>query len=162
MQKPFQPGRATRRNENGHGSRDNPGPITKRNAQPTGISKEILQMKTEEKQIDPLEQTQEIFDFLQGKIPDGYKIPRKKIPKLNAEQAWTVLWYLQNLYWQPTDSIERCDVCEQLYNTWAEGSCLDYGKAPYSFCNNCINSAEYVKKMRRNPDAEERKRYFAS
>lgn len=113
-----------------------------------------------------LERTQELFAFLQGRIPEGYHIRRKKRPKLTADQAWTVIWYLGNQYWQVTDHVERCEVCGDLYDSNCEGDCLDYGGAPYHFCQNCIegngpdNRQAYVKKMKRNPDKEERKAFF--
>jgi len=91
---------------------------------------------TERKPTD-LERTQELYDFLQGTVPKEYRIPESEMPKLTADQAWTVVWYLGNLYWQVKDYIERCDVCGDLYNSESEGTCLDYGDAPYYFCDDC-------------------------
>ncbi len=110
---------------------------------------------------DPLEKAQELFDFLQGRLPDGYKIPRKERPKLTADQAWTVIWYLGNKYWQVPDFIERCDLCGELYNGHQEGACLDYGGLPYFFCEQCRDDEQFEKKMRRNPDKQAREDYFA-
>ncbi len=93
-----------------------------------------------------LERTQELFDFLQGKVPEGYRIPADHIPTLTADQAWTAVWYLQNLYWQVMDHIERCNVCEELYDTEAEGDCLAYGESPYHFCEGCMAGTEYALK----------------
>lgn len=98
-----------------------------------------------------MEKIQELFGFLQGVIPEGYKIPRKSRLKLTAEQAMTVIWYIQNLHWQLPDNIERCDVCGDLYDSHAEGDCLDYGKAPYNFCGSCSSSWEYTQKEARDP-----------
>src|SRR6185369_3172843 len=75
--------------------------------------------------------TEELFAFRQGKLPDGYKIPRKDRPKLTEDQAWTVIWSLGNQYWQVPDSVQRCDVCSELYHSHREGDSLDYGKPPY-------------------------------
>ena len=99
-----------------------------------------------------LELTEELFGFLQGRIPEGYQIPRKHRPKLTPDQAWTAIWYLGNQYWQVTDHIERCCVCGSLYDADDSGACLDYGKAPYHFCDNCTYSEEFTAKNRRNPD----------
>lgn len=115
-------------------------------------------MSDEPKKSD-LERTQELLDFLMGVFPDRYKIPKKQRPKLTREQAFTVIWYLGNQYWQVTDHVEKCDVCGALYDAHREGACLDYGRAPYSFCDNCISSEEFHKKNRRNPDKEARKEY---
>ena len=99
-----------------------------------------------------LETTEELFAFLQGNVPEGYQLESDAVPKLTADQAWTVIWYLGELHWQVTDHIERCDVCGALYDTHGEGDCLDYGEAPYSFCDGCIYSTEYQDKR----EAEEK------
>ena len=101
-----------------------------------------------------LKLTEELFEFLQGKMPEGTKVPRKERPKLTPDQAWTVIWYLGNQYWQVTDRVERCEVCGDLFHTWQGGGCLDYGKAPYHFCASCMSSDEYARKAadKRNPD----------
>lgn len=98
-----------------------------------------------------LERTQELFDFLQGIVPPGYKIKDSRIPKLSPDRAWTVIWYLGNQYWQVPDFIERCDVCGDLFDSNREGACLDFGRAPYHFCDSCENGDEYQKKVARKP-----------
>lgn len=119
-----------------------------------------LDEQTAEPERTELERTNDLFAFLQGEVPKGHKYKRSHQPKLTADQAWTVIWYLGNEYWQVPDYIERCDVCGDLYDSQREGSCLDYGKAPYGFCDSCENGEEYVKKMRRHPDKQLRKEYF--
>lgn len=96
--------------------------------------------------------TQELFDFLQGTIPKGHEIVPENVPYLTPDQAWTVIWYLGNKYWQVTDRIKRCDVCGDLYDTHSEGDCLDYGEAPYHFCDSCMYSDEYDTKKVSDPD----------
>jgi hypothetical protein len=93
-----------------------------------------------------LERTEELFAFLQGTVPEGYHILDDNVPRLTPDQAWTVIWYLGNQYWQVTDHIERCGVCGCLFDTKSEGDCLDYGTGPYHFCDGCIYSEEYEKK----------------
>jgi hypothetical protein len=114
-----------------------------------------------EPERDELQRTRDLFAFLQGEIPKGCSYKRKHQPKLTADQAWTVIWWLGNEYWQVKDYIEGCCVCGDLYDTQREGDCLDYGKAPYHFCESCRDGDEYAKKMRRNPDKEQRKEYFS-
>jgi hypothetical protein len=111
----------------------------------------------QKREPDNLERCEELFSFLQGRLPEGYKIPRKERPRLTADQAWTVIWYLGNQYWKVPDHIERCGVCGGLYDTHREGDCLDYGKAPYQFCESCMASWEYSTKAadKRNPDNDE-------
>jgi hypothetical protein len=93
-----------------------------------------------------LEQTKELFEFLQGHVPEGYKIKRGYMPRLTPEQAWSIIWYLGNLYWRVPDSIELCDICGDLYHTSTDGGSLDYGRAPYHFCGFCMYCPEYRKK----------------
>ena len=106
-----------------------------------------------------LERTQQLYDFLQGKLPESCTVPRKERPKLTPDQAWTVIWYLGNQYWQVTDCVERCGVCGRLYHTEQEGGYLDYGKPPYGFCEDCLESEAYAKKSRSrlNPDRKRMK-----
>jgi hypothetical protein len=95
-----------------------------------------------------LERTEELFAFLQGGIPEGYRIDSAKIPHLTPGQAWTVVWYLGNVHWKVCDEIERCDVCGGLFDTASEGTCLDFGDPPYHFCDNCLYSQEYIAKSK--------------
>ncbi len=91
-----------------------------------------------------LERTEELFAFLQGTVPEGFQID--PVPKLTADQAWTVIWYLGEMHWQVPDYIERCDVCGDLFDSNGEGDCLDYGEAPYHFCGECEYTNEYEAK----------------
>ena len=101
-----------------------------------------------------LERTQELYDFLQGKMPEGTRVTRSHRPKLTPDQAWTVVWYLGNQYRQVTDRVGKCCVCGELYHTWQGGGCLDYGKAPYHFCDSCLDGEEYAAKEKRKPSHE--------
>jgi hypothetical protein len=110
---------------------------------------------------DDLGKTEALFNLLQGNVPEGHFIKKSHIPKLTPDQAWTVIWYLANQDWKVPDHLDRCDVCGTIYDTWNGGDCLDYGKDPYNFCDSCLDGLEYTNKMRRNPDKEARKEYFA-
>ncbi len=84
-----------------------------------------------------LERMEEVFAFLQGQMPDTIHIENKsKIPNLTPDQAWTVLWYLGNEYWQVPDYIERCDVCGDLFDSESGGGYTENGP-PYHFCDGC-------------------------
>ena len=109
-----------------------------------------------EQNDNDLERTEELFEFLQGRPPKDITVPRKEIPKLTPDQAWTVIWYLGNQYWQVTDRVDRCCVCGDLYHSWQSGTCLDYGKPPYHFCDNCMSTDVYQKKAKSklNPDRD--------
>lgn len=95
-----------------------------------------------------LARTEELFALLQGSVPDRCRIRADHIPRLTADQAWTVIWYLGNQYWQVTDCVERCDVCGDLYHSWQEGECMDFGNAPYHFCEGCREGDEARAKHR--------------
>lgn len=99
-----------------------------------------------------LNNTKALFAFLQGETPEGCKIRKRNQPKLTADQAWCVIWWLGNQYWQVTDGVERCDVCGDLYHSWQEGNTLDYGNPPYSFCESCMQTDTWFRKAKRNPD----------
>jgi hypothetical protein len=101
-----------------------------------------------------LEKAQRLFDFLRGKIPDGFNIEEANRPKLTPDQAYTVIWFLGNEFWKVPDTISRCDVCGDLYHDHDGGETLDYGEAPYHFCEPCREGDEYAKKKASDPDAE--------
>ena len=105
---------------------------------------------SEENEKD-LECTQELYDFLQGRMPKDITVRKAHRPKLTPEQAWTVVWYLGNAHWQVPDCIEKCEVCGDLYHAEEEGGCLDYGKSPYMFCGSCVEGDEYAAKEARRP-----------
>ena len=95
-----------------------------------------------------LENTRELFAFLQGTVPEGHVIEQSHVPHLTPDQAATVIWYLGNKYWQVTDHVERCDVCGEWYNTWCEGATIDCAPPPIYFCGNCCEGEEAQRKRR--------------
>lgn len=105
-------------------------------------------MAKENTKPDDLELSEKLFAFLQGIDLCECKIAPDRVPRLTPDQAWTVIWHLGNLYWQPKDFIERCDVCGSLFNTHRGGECLDYGDAPHHFCDSCMDTDEYDNKRR--------------
>jgi hypothetical protein len=107
-----------------------------------------------------LDRTQELYDLLQGTVPDGYKIPDADVPRLTADQAWTVVCYLGNQYWQVPDHIERCGICGWLYDSNAEGESFD-GVPPHNVCDGCCETDEAHaarRIVRRRDEAWERQR----
>lgn len=100
-----------------------------------------------------LERVEELFRFLQGTMPEGCRIEPTHIPQLTPDQAWTVIGYLGNQYWQVPDDIERCEVCGDLYDTGSGGSCLDVGDPPYHWCDACEYQEEVLAKIKKHPQA---------
>lgn len=97
------------------------------------------------------DRVEELFLFLKGEIPDGVTIGPESVPKLTDKQAWTVVWYLGNQYWAVPDTIERCGVCGEIYDTEESGACLDYGEEPFHFCDGCIGGEVFVAKVAKKP-----------
>ena len=104
---------------------------------------------SDERLKSDLEVAQELFEFLQGKIPDGCKIAESAVPKLTPDQAYTVLWWLGSGYIQISDYINRCDICGDLYDSNDSGWCFDFGKSPIFFCDACENTPEFAKKYKK-------------
>ena len=111
-----------------------------------------------------LERVEGLFRFLQGEVPKGCVIEAESVPRLTADQAWTVVWWLGNRYWQVPDIIRRCDVCGVLYNEERSGDVLDFGNAPYYFCDSCMDSDEYCdkEKLRQRIEKNQRKKAKAA
>lgn len=78
-------------------------------------------------QVSPsitLEQVQELVDFLAGSfIPDGWKISTP--PTLTRQQAFSVVYYLQERLHIIPDHYEICDVCEQIADRHFGGVTVD-------------------------------------
>ncbi len=95
-----------------------------------------------------LEMVKELYALLQGTGPADCLIEPSHIPKLTPDQAWTVVWWLGNQYRQVSDAVEKCCVCGEIYHSWQEGECMDYGNAPYHFCEGCSEGEEARQKRR--------------
>ena len=86
---------------------------------------------------------------MQGDIPEGISLGDVYKVKLTPEQSNTVIWYLQEHFSILPDSIEMCDVCKRLYDSYSEGchyeiegknfcgACEDESEATY--CDNCMS-----------------------
>ena len=74
--------------------------------------------------ISNLDKMTELFEYLTDKsIPNGVCV--KSRPKLSANKAWSLIWFLQEVTRCLPDYIERCDVCGGLYDSEQEGYFLD-------------------------------------
>lgn len=90
-----------------------------------------------------LEEAQALVDFLQGNCPDNLSI--QNMPKLDAQQAFAVLYYLQEQMQLIPDTYEMCDSCHELYDADSEGICI----GDKHFCSDCtfcgFDDKEYFK-----------------
>jgi hypothetical protein len=82
-----------------------------------------------------LEAIQTFHSFLQGVIPKGYTVTRFK--KMNAKQAFTVIWFLQEGCHLVSDQYEMCCNCESIYDSYSEGTYNE--KTGNCYCDSCAD-----------------------
>lgn len=82
---------------------------------------------------DDLDWINEFYEFLQGKVPVGIELGTKI--RLNQQQAFAIIWYLQEHFPVFPDNIEKCDSCGIIYDTWREGYHSE--KRMKNYCGNC-------------------------
>lgn len=91
------------------------------------------------KEWTDLEWVDEFYRFLQGEIPGGIEIGRGHAIKLSPQKAMTVIWYLQEHFALLPDHIERCSVCNELFDTYATGFHSEENEKHY--CGGCMEQA---------------------
>lgn len=84
----------------------------------------------------PLELIKEFFEFLQGKCPDA--INTDNLPMLSSEQAFSVIYYLQEHLPIFPDTIEKCDSCGELFDLFYSGRHCDTCGNLCEDCDDCI------------------------
>jgi len=64
-----------------------------------------------------------LYKYLKGEeLPEGVTC---KMPKLSPNEAFSVIWFLQEILHVLPDNIEQCDECKELFDTDCSGYCLD-------------------------------------
>lgn len=82
------------------------------------------QRKHRDEHAELMPKLEEFYEFLQGKtVPDKFHLTNK--PKLSANEAFTVIYVMQEYLHLLPDSIEQCQECLQLYDSDCEGYYLD-------------------------------------
>ena len=71
--------------------------------------------KLEDNYISICDKVSQLYKYLTGEFR----------PKLSQNKAFGLIYYLQETIHCLPDHIERCDVCGELYDSWAEGYYLD-------------------------------------
>lgn len=72
----------------------------------------------------PLEDVEFFYNFLQGKAtPEGIFINHP--PHMTAEEAFGVIYYLQEGMGIFPDHYEICRKCGAMFDSWGEGTCID-------------------------------------
>jgi hypothetical protein len=90
-----------------------------------------------------IEQVQEFYEFLQGNRKEticklGSKITWKQedMPKLSQEQAFAIIYYLQEALYILPDHYEKCKKCGDLFDSENDG-CLG------GYCDGCGCQHDY-------------------
>lgn len=98
----------------------------------------VLLKNNDKKDWSDLEWINEFYDFLQGEIPKTILI--KNPVKLNPEEAYSIIWYLQEHFSLLPDHIEKCDNCNQLFDDHNSGYYSEEGnEIGHHFCDGCID-----------------------
>jgi hypothetical protein len=84
----------------------------------------------------------EFYEFLKTGEADKIHVEHK--PMLNEDQAFSIIWYLQEHFPLLPDNIDQCDVCKGLYNSHSTGYYTENGNEHgNSFCGACDYLAPY-------------------
>ncbi len=82
-----------------------------------------------------LDQAQELFEFLKGeKIPEGFTLPSP--PKLCSNQAFSVIYVLQEHFHVIPDNFELCCNCDMLFDSNEEGT--HHEDSGNDYCGGCF------------------------
>jgi len=83
-----------------------------------------------------LEQVETLYAFLQGECPERFCI--KAMPNLTPDQAFAVIYYLQEGLGLIPDKYEKCRECDDLYDSANEGCSAGLCEGHYtSMCPHC-------------------------
>jgi hypothetical protein len=89
--------------------------------------------------LTDLEWCEELYQWLQGEPIEG-QIPNGFKPKLTPNSAFRVIWFLQEHLRVIPDNIERCQNCNDLYDTYSEGTHIENSyKNMNFFCGCCMD-----------------------
>ncbi len=81
--------------------------------------KQIKLIKNNDKKNwDDIQWVQEFYEFLQGENPDSIKVNNIN---LTSDNAFTIIWYLQEHFPLIPDRIEKCTECNELYDSFRQG-----------------------------------------
>ena len=72
---------------------------------------------------------QQFYEFLQGKMhPD--RISRENAPNLTKEQAWHVIYCMQEYFGIFDDRFKRCKICDCIYDSDGQGTVIKQDTVP--------------------------------
>ena len=120
------------------------------------IEKELIKITEKNKELEmeielikadyidniPIETVEELYSFLQGNIPEGLTLVAA--PKLSKEQAFSIIYYLQEVAQLLPEKYEKCKICGRIYDSENEGQFIDedtegnYCESDYgNYCYDC-------------------------
>jgi len=104
---------------------------------------EIKLLKNNDKRTDSdIEKVREFYRFLTGEeMPEKISMGRGYAPKMSEKKAFSIIWYLQEHLSIFPDTIERCSVCGELFDTNSEG--LYWETKGKHYCNGCCDIVPY-------------------
>jgi hypothetical protein len=92
---------------------------------------------------------QEFYNFLQGEAPETISVKDDRMPKLTPDQAFAVIWYLQEHMGVLPDCMEQCNDCGDVFNQDCDGGYIEFpnndgpnGQQDGSFCEDCYDRWE--------------------
>ncbi|MCQ9638626.1 hypothetical protein MP478_04425 [Chryseobacterium sp. WG14] len=99
-----------------------------------------LQKNNDKRELSDIEWVEEFYNFLQGKMPQSIEL--KTPPDLTTDQAFSIVWYLQEHFPLLPDNIEQCDNCKTLFDSFLEGHYSEEGnEIGHHFCSACDHLA---------------------
>lgn len=89
----------------------------------------------------------EFYEFLTGTPPDSIIVSKRSQPVLSKEKAHAIIWYLQEHLPVFPDQIEGCDVCGEIYDSYAQGHYSELTGKSYC-CESCEPRGLYEREQR--------------
>lgn len=101
------------------------------------MENEIKLLKNNDERTDSdLDKIKEFYRFLTGdKIPKTIRLGRGHAPKMSEKKAFAIIWYLQEHLSILPESIERCSVCGELFDSNSEG--IYWESKGKHYCGGC-------------------------
>jgi formylmethanofuran dehydrogenase subunit E len=107
------------------------------------MDNEIKLLKNNDNRTDSdIEKVREFYRFLTGEeMPEKISMGRGHAPKMSEKKAFSIIWYLQEHLSIFPDTIERCSVCGELFDTNSEG--IYWETKGKHYCGGCSDIVPY-------------------
>lgn len=107
------------------------------------MNNEIKLLKNNDNRTDSdIEKVREFYRFLTGEeTPETILLTRGHAPKMSEKKAFSIIWFLQEHLSVFPDSIERCDVCGELFDYSSDG--IYWETKGKHYCSSCSDVVPY-------------------